>query len=194
MTSKLVTKQAVKQMLQARFERKQFTSAISANITLTTAGALVYLNPIDQGSDINNRDGDTIQAKHLRLHLTCFNTTATQGSSIRVIIFSDTMSVAGGIVVGDVLETANYTSPVSALSMQRNRFHIYYDKTESQVTTASNQEINMIANFPINRKIYFSGVTGSTAFAGKNSLFMLVIGSNGLPKYHYQFGLIYQDN
>jgi hypothetical protein len=192
-TSQLVTKQALKQILQTRFERKQFTSALSADTALTTTGLVVYLNPIAQGDDITSRNGDVIQTKHLRLQFGAFDITGTQSNSVRLIVFSDGMA-NGAPAVTDVLETANFTSPIAALAMQRNRFHLYHDSVFSIVSTASNQEVNVVVDVPLNRKVYFNGITNVSGFAGKNALFMLIIAANGQGLHHHQWGLIYQDN
>jgi hypothetical protein len=184
----------VHQLLQARFERKQFTTAHVGSVALTTAGVLIYLNPIAQGDNISDRQGDTIQAKHLRFHITGFNVTGTEGSTFRLAIFSDSMGSGGILGVTEFLQTANYTSPISAINMQRNRFHVYYDKCFEVVATSAKQEVNVVVDIPLNRKIFFNGATGANADIGKNALYALVIGSNALPDYNHQWGLIYQDN
>jgi hypothetical protein len=192
--SKAVTKQALRQILEARFEEKQFTSATASNTALNPSGDLIYLNPIAQGDDISARNGDTIQAKHLRFQLTAFSVTGTQGNTVRLIIFSDTMASGGFLSVSEYLQNTSYMSPVSAINMQRKRFHTYYDHVDAVVATSSKQEINFVVDIPLNRKIFFNGTAATSGSVGKNSMYALVISSNAQGLYNNLWGLRFQDN
>jgi len=192
---KLVTKTAVKQILQSRQELKVNSSGTTAGVAFTTAGVVTPLDTVGQGDDINQRSGDTVQLKHLRLQISAYEPTANVSSTWRLIVFSDTMANGAAPAVTDVLDSASFASPYKGINAQRRRFKILHDKLHVLVGTQPNQEVFDIVDIPLNITRYYNDTTATSTNIGKNALFALVISSNGTTSvYARNFQIRYTDS
>ncbi len=163
--------------------------------TMSTTGNLHRLSDISQGDDIINRSGDVISMKDLRMHFMVFDGNATvRSTTVRVIIFSDSMGSGASVGVSELLQQTNHLSWVSGINKQRNRFKIFYDQLFSVVAATNFQERPHTIHVPINQKRYYNDTSAAATNTGKNALYMLVIGSTANPTYDFAFQLRYTDS
>jgi hypothetical protein len=181
----------VRSMLSSQLENKAFISSISAAATSTSGGVLELSNNIVQGDDFGNRTGNEITPISHAIRLT---STATTNSQVtRFVIFQDTMNRAAAPAVTDVLHTADYMSPYNRLLVkQQKRFRILYDRFFNLCVNGQNIHTCLVS-LPKIPKIYFNGVGGSSASAGKNSIYILVIASATSGEYDYAWNIEYHD-
>lgn len=114
------------------------SAPISSNIPNT--GNISLLSGVAAGTDYNQRIGRKIMLKSilLRLNIQPVSTTSQPvGDAVRIIVFYDTQTNGAIPLVADVLQSANYTSPLNLNN--RDRFKVIMDKylgTEAAVYTA----------------------------------------------------------
>jgi hypothetical protein len=190
----VVTKKQVKDMIKSVQEVKQLTTAISSGNAIAIGGGISNLSLVAQGDDVNNRSGDIITMKDLHLNLAFFQATAANSVSIRLIVFSDSMGSGGTVGITEVLFSANFTSPYLASNVQRNRFKIFHDEMFTMVGATDTQEVTRYLKIPINQKRYFNDATANATSVGKNTLYMLILGSTTVPVFAAQHALRFTDS
>ncbi len=175
---KLVSKQAVKQILSSRQELKVNSSALTTGVTFSLTGTILPLDTIGQGDDINQRSGDTVLLKYLRFQITGFEPTVNRSSTWRVLLFSDSMANGAAPSVTDVLDSAVFAAPYNGVNEQRKRFKFLFDRTLTMVGGNANQEATAIATVPLNIKRFYNNSSATSTNIGKGALFALIISSN----------------
>jgi hypothetical protein len=190
----VVTKQQVKDLIKSVQEVKQLSTAISAGNAITTGGGISNLSLVAQGDDINNRSGDIITMKELDLYLAFFQATAANSVTIRLIVFSDSMGSGGTVGITEFLFSANFTSPYLAFNRQRNRFKVFHDEMFTMVGATQTQEVDRHLKIPINQKRYFNDATANATSVGKNTLYLLILGSTTVPVFAVQHSLRFTDS
>lgn len=116
----------VKKLSKETKPELKYFDTITATNAPGNAGDVINLMPIIQGTDANNRIGDTIRIRKSwgRLHI---DQDASSDTSVRVILFKDKQPNGQEPLPAEVLQTINFMSP---LNMDfKERFHIYKDKT-----------------------------------------------------------------
>ncbi len=193
--SKPVTRQVVKDMIQSVQELKCLTPNATTGSTTVVAGTLHRLSDISQGDDISNRSGDTISMKRLHMRLNAFDTNATvRSTTVRIIIFTDSMGSGGSVGVTEVLQQANHLSAHAGINEQRKRFKFLYDDFFSVVAGTNYQERPHVMDLHIGQKRYYNDTSATATNTGKNSLYMLVLGSTVNVTYDFAFQLQYTDS
>jgi hypothetical protein len=173
-----VTKQAVKQILLSRQEKKILTSGITTGNAFSNTGTMIPLDTISQGDDIGQRSGDVIRHLHLHMQVVSYEPIVNTSSVWRLIVFSDTMANGAAPAVTDVLASASFIASYNPLNLQRHRFKILYDKSHIMVGGNANQEANAIVDVDLNTTRYFNDTSASSTNIGRNALFALIISSN----------------
>lgn len=196
--SKTVVRQMVKSIVDARSEHKIGTVALAA-AAVTTAGTVDKITQdISQGSNINNRDGDTIRIEDLTLCYNVRDSNLTIGNvnNVRVIVFADTMNTGLIPSVTDVLNTAAFTSGYNTVNRQKGRFKIYHDQIISYVSGTSSANQTIERKFKVNRNCFYSNNANNSTDNGKGALFVLHVAANvggGFAVYQWAWELKYTD-
>jgi hypothetical protein len=176
-------------------EIKYFTPAAVVTQTTATGGTLFRLTDIAQGDDIGNRSGDMISMKELRMKLNTFDTNATvRSTTVRLIIFSDSMGSGSAVGITELLNTAANYSQYTGINRQRHRFKIFYDDYFSVIAATNYQERPHNIHFLVNQKRYFNDSSATAANIGKNALYLLVLGSTTNVTFDFAYQLTYTDS
>nr|WRQ64680.1 structural protein [Riboviria sp.] len=182
-------------MLVSRVEHKIATSTTSG-ISWSASGVVSLLSTdISQGDNIDNRNGDTIRPLQLTFRMSSFVPAGNAPYVHRFIVFQDTMARGSTPSVTDVLQTADYMSPYSAINLQAKRFKILCDQYGTNVDGGSNQATEVTKSFKMKGVIqYLSGSSGAAA-AGRNSIYILFINDTTAATsfYKWSYQLEYMD-
>lgn len=189
-----ISKQAVKQILRANQEVKQLANFLVGGVPISTGGTIFPLTPIPQGDGINNRSGNAVILKDMRLQVTAFQPVVATSNTFRIMVFMDSMASGAAPTVGDVLEQVSFTSPLNANNRQRNRFKILCDVTKTLVGGTIYQEVTEVCQMKLKGTRYFNDASGAVSNSGRNSLFFLVIGAANTGTFAYQFCVRYTDS
>lgn len=172
----------------------------------TGAGAsIVLLNGCTLGSDISNRIGRKIVMKSLLGRLSIYPVSTTNspiGDVLRVIVFLDHQcNATGPTATTDLLQTANYQSPLNLAN--RDRFKVLFDKfytvaansyTAGALTTGDPRPIHKkLWKKMTEGTIFNSGNAGTVADITSNSLHMLAISANGQVRLEYNYRVRFID-
>lgn len=147
---------------------------------ITNTGVVYHISNIAQGSSSLTRNG-----LEIRLHSVYFKTYSTHSSAIgshnRNILFFDTENDGALPGVADVLETAS--SLAFKEHDEKGRFKFIWDTNWTQnLKAVGNLELHYkekYKRFKNPKTIYYRGTASPVANAGKNNLFLLVIGNLG---------------
>ncbi len=177
------------------------------NVTVTStttsaSGTIDLLTAIGQGTDINQRVGDSIRCQRLTHSLLCTRN-GTDGC-VRIIIFRDTENQGSTPSTTDVIEavsgTLSIVSPYTWFNhnsnAQKNRFVILSD----EVLTVSSSEPNTYTTVEFGQNSMkhtrFRGTTDGAASSAEGALFILVITDQAAnqPKVTWYSRLTYTDD
>jgi prephenate dehydratase len=184
--SRPVSSAQVKQMIQARKEKHILS--LDASGTSTTGGTITYLSQIAEGDGADDRAGYEVRpVKHL-VHLEVENGST---SMTRFIILQDKNSYGSSPSVGQILSSIAPTTTINPSAVMNGRFKILLD---TMMTTSGNG--NQIAYKTFQKRmggsIHFIGSGSTSASAGANSMFLLVI-SNVATTYKTHHQLTFTD-
>lgn len=178
-------------------EKKAF-DVINSGTSIDYNGTVVNLSAIAQGDNYNDRTGNSILAKSLQFRYTFTADATVSTTSVRVIIFQDTMSLGTVPAPGDVLTTvgASHTicSCYSRIFSLQHRFKILYDKVQGLSNTSA-QLFNASEYLPLNDHIKYTGTAGTDE--ARNQLYVLFLSqrvTSNLPIVQYHSRLLYYDN
>ncbi len=175
-------------------EHKRYSPTTNGGSNFTTAGFVGALtSPIAQGDAINNRSGDQITVKTLRIRFNAFSLVAATSSAYRVIVFRDQMQQGALPAVTDVLQNADYLSPYNFANLQQKRFVVLFDEVKAVVGATNFQEVQTDKTYAQNVKVHYLDGTGNVSGGGKNQYFILVIASAANGSFVYRPEVVYTD-
>jgi hypothetical protein len=175
-------------------EEKLFDVNASGGIANT--GAIFNLSNIAQGTDYNNRDGDSLLTQRLDFSMIITNSTAlasTGNAFIRLIIFRDNDQLGADPTVANVLQSAVVTSPLTFYT--ERRFDVLDDRLYAMNNNgASALQYRLSLN--LNKHIYFQNTTGADASNFEGALFLLALSdqATNTPTISYYSRLAFTDN
>jgi hypothetical protein len=147
-------------------------AVIQGYYTPSVAGAMYYLSGTVTGDTYDDRTGLVINVQRYYLNI---NFKMTTTAAVRILIVIDKFNQGSTPSVTDILEVGDVTSPLNySNTVAQKRFRIILDKTYnfSINGTLSAHELKDIA-LPL--KIRYIGSSASSAFAGQNSMYLLMI-------------------
>jgi hypothetical protein len=182
-----LTKRQVKQMIGSKMEHKIYTGASSG--TFTTAGALIYKTPMAEDDDYFGRTGLVINPIAYRQRLVV---SSTVSGYYRVIVFQDTMANGASPAVTDVLAAANTNSQHNPINVLNRRFKFLSD--DLLCTSVAGEAVRFVEHvIKLKGQISFLSTGATSASAGKNAIFTLVIGQDTTGAYDMKTALTYTD-
>jgi hypothetical protein len=183
----ILTKKQVQQMIGAKVEHKIYTGASSGNFS--TAGALIYKTPMAEDDDYFGRTGLVINPVTYRLRLVVSSTTSAY---YRVITFQDSMANGASPAVTEVIAAANTNSQYNPINILNKRFKFLSD--ELLCTSAAGPAVRFVERtIKLKGQIGFLTSGATSAAAGKNAIFTLVIGQDATGTYDLKTALTYTD-
>jgi len=176
---------------RGRSELKVIENAVTSIPTVSTAGSVVALNLVAQGTDFTNRVGRVTRNKSLlwRCMAKSENTaTNSEGEVVRVMLLYDSQPNSAGAVpaVTDVLTSADIYSGMNLSN--RDRFKVLWDKrlilwsnnyTANVLTAGSPHPVWKEKFLRFDLETVYSGTGGTIGNIGTGSLLMLNIALNG---------------
>lgn len=170
------------------------TGALSiANTAFTSTGTVVYLSGCAQGTDYNNRIGNSIKAEYLNLNMDV-EVGSTNLTTTRLIIFKDRENRQSAPAVTDVLESADVKAHYNHNNL--NRFTILYDDFAVLNTYKPNRAFAI--NKHLGTHIYYSGTGSTSASADEGSIWMLAMSNTASgatsPTLYYDARIGFFDN
>jgi len=157
-----------------------------ANQTIPSTGHFIPLSELAEGTDFDERIGNTIQPRHLTIKgdMT-WHATATH-TRLRMIIFKDKDNHGAYPTVAQILKSVVWHAfpEVNA----RKRFKVYRDSTFELNSTQPAIFFKDFIKFGKKTRIEYSNTTAAEASNGKNALFALFISSEATYEPTVQFG------
>jgi len=172
------------------------------SVTTSSSGTIDLLTAIGQGTDINQRVGDSIRCQKLTYSLLCTRN-GTDGC-VRAIIFRDTENQGSTPSATDLLEAVSGTLSIVTpytwfnhnSNAQKNRFVILLD----DVLTVSSSEPNAVISVKFSQNemkhTRFRGTTDAASSSAEGALFLLIITDQAAnqPKVTWYSRLTYTDD
>lgn len=159
----------------ALFKEKKHYDRINTHSVIST-GTLTLLSQVTtQGTDDNQRVGDSIFCTSIYLRMSLIRNTGSNYDNVRLIIFQDLMGY-NSPVVNDLMEPIMMGGAYAPISQYNHyfmsRFRILWDKTVS-LSLNTGVTRNLSKFIKVNRKLEYVG-----AATFKNQIYLLTIGDN----------------
>lgn len=163
-----------------------------ANTQFHNTGNVQYLSGITQGSDYNNRNGNSVKPVFLS-----FQMNGNRGSgdtAIRIILFRDRENRQAVPAVTDVLETVDVRSNYDHVNL--NRFTILKDTFQTLDTY--HPTFTFIYSKSMKTHIYYQGTDANVTSADEGALFLLCLSEqasgSASPSANYNSRIGFLDN
>lgn len=152
-------------------ELKRFDSINDFNPS-STLPTFYCLNQIAQGTDVSNRDGNSILAKYITVNYSTIIHPSAVATIVRVICFVDTESISGTTPTINTLLNGSTVTTNSQLNVDyTNRYTILFDDKINLSNTG--EKLQSIKHYkPLNFHIKFT--QDSTTSWSKNSVWLLM--------------------
>lgn len=141
---------------------KKYLDTSNSAVTLSNTAYVANLTGMIQGTDYNQREGNSIKANSIqcRYTLKCNpNITASLGQAVRVALVMDKDNQGSAPSQLDIFETADVNSPLNHTNGKR--FSVLYDKVHTTAPDASNAVVQHKFYIPCKNHLKFSGATAS---------------------------------
>lgn len=182
-------------------EEKVFDVSASAVAIVPAASAtVVNLSNIVQGTDYNQRLGNSIRALNLRVDYSLFPGSGTTYAFARCIVFRDLMQSGTDPTVAQLLETTTGAVAINApyLHYVADRYEVLSDEVFAFAAAAGPAAFHRRFACRIADHILFSSTAGADASNWQGALYLLVISDQGTaanqPLIHYWSRLDYTDD
>jgi len=187
-------------------EEKKFE--VDGTGTVTTTPTVINLSNIAQGTDYNNRVGDSILTQDLEVRVVLSGNAIVNGHYGRVLIVRDKESQGTDPLLSDVLASISNYMVAPANPLYRQRYNVLYDEVFSinnpvglaTAGTSTNYLPTRLVLPPYKRKqnqhIRYDSTAGADASNLEGQLFLMLWSdqaSNG-PTFAYASQLTFTDN
>jgi hypothetical protein len=187
--------------LIGNIEEKFFdVSASSQSVVPTSSATVVNLSNIVQGTDWNQRLGNSIRAQNLRIDYSLFCGASTTYAFARCIVFRDLMQSGTDPTAANLLENTAGAVSVNApyLHYTADRFEVLSDETFAFAAAGGPAAFHRRFGCRINDHILYSSTAGADASNWQGALYLLVIGDQATagnqPQIHYWSRLSFTDD
>lgn len=192
MVSKAIVRQMIRSSNLANSELKGTVFTNTGTATLAAGGFQFISQGIIQGDAVNQRNGSQINLESLRVKINTFAVTNT--GLTRYVIFQDTQMNGVAPAVTDILDSASSVAVYNQLTVAtQKRYHIIADITHKVPIAGEAVKIYDKTHKNLLKKVTYLGNTSATASNGRNSIFMLFIGT-ATNIYDYSFHIKYTDH
>ncbi len=180
-------------------ESKEFRSNLTTTAT-SQSGVITYVSGVAQGTDFNNRVGDSIKVQHITL--TGYFTRAGTDGVARIILFRDTENQGASPVGSDLLNNTGSVNVVTSQinwfnhnpNAEKNRFVILFD--EMVAITSNDTNVTFQYSAPSEIHARYRGTGGTSASAAEGALFTCIVTDQAanFPTCTYSLQLTYTDD
>lgn len=179
--------EAVKRSIKAASD-KGWDDTVS-NSTVSSAGQLILLNSSIEGDAAENRSGDEILLKSVKVNGVFNAVDATQVFRVMLVIDHEPKGLAFALT--DLLDDSVITAPCYAFRKMdyKQRFTVLYDQFFGSVLATSSQQHAFKIRQLMNMKTtyYAASNTGTVADISRNSLYLVLISDSSAvshPSYY----------
>jgi hypothetical protein len=180
-------------VIRAAHEPKNYDTVTNYSLS-TTAGTLLLLNDIVQGSGGTNRTGRQVHLEHLRLALTFYAQQNVSSEMVRYMVLLDKECRGAAPAIGDVLNNTTF-GLISLLSSHNfdnvpTRFKILADEVIPIQPTVTVNATNTAWNNPYYHRLlhiklksvvhYYNTSVGTVADIDQNSMYLIVWGDQSV--------------
>lgn len=192
MISKAVVRQMIKSSNLANSEYKG-TVFTNANTATSAAGAFQFITQgIIQGDGVNQRNGSQVNLVELRVKINTFAVGVT--GITRYILYQDTQAAGANPLVTDILDSAASVSVINQLTVTtQKRYHIIADFTHHVPINGEAVKVHDKTYRNFTKKVTYLGNTSALASNGRNSIYLLYIGT-ATNVWDYSFHVKYLDH
>lgn len=154
---------------------------------ITSVGSIAYLNPIGQGDDSDDRNGNSIRAKSIlaRLRIT-FTAGGDATQWIRIMLFQDLQNAGTVPTIAELLDTTDVSSPRNLENTRR--FKTIWDKTITLTAEKGGRILNIYKK--LNSVVRFIDTDDTQASAGNGTYYMLTLSEQVAGNYPTIDGVI----
>lgn len=179
---------------------KKFVNVTATSFSITNTPYIGWLCPIAQGSDENQRNGNSIKAvSNSQKYIIQLNTAATTGCTVRVILFMDKVSAGTTPSATDLLDWSLTGVPATIAHYNRDnagsRFMVLSDKRYNMEKGSKDHITSSIYN-KLNHHVKFDASTAVPASATTGHLYVLIVSDQTTlpPTMEYSNYFNYIDN
>jgi len=187
---------AVMPIVSAINTEQKFIDAYATGQSISTTASIQPLSYTAQGTDEQNRIGNSILAKDLNLKLTLTpNYIAADYNRMRLIVFVDKSQRGTLPTLSELLQNTSYPLDSSFNKNYTDRFVIIKDK-RFQLIKYGITPLELKLYKKLNFHVRYIGTTLATASAGENNIYFVVLGDTAanLPTYSFFARLNFTDN
>lgn len=187
---------AVLPIVQAINTELKFIDSYATGQSVSNTPSIQPVTYTAQGTDEQNRIGNSILSKDLNLKLTLQpNYLASDFNRMRLIVFVDKGQRGTLPTIAELLQNTSYLLDSGFNKNYSDRFVIIKDKKFSLIKYGF-QELQMKVYKKLNFHIRYIGTSAATASAGENQVYFVVIGdtSTNLPSYSFYSRVNFTDN
>jgi hypothetical protein len=176
----------------ASAERKAFSTS-QTSLATATAGTVYNISQgCIEGTSQNQRDGKSIFIRDITLKVRAVLTLTS--STVRFILLQDKMCTGTPPSVGDVLNTTNWLSTYNLINMyELKRFHVIWDKALDLSATGDLLISAAVMHRGTIPRLSYLGATDVAGANGRNSIYLIAIGSSTSSTHDYFFEMTYID-
>ncbi len=175
----------------------KYTDTTQSATNLSSAGLLVCVSECSQGTDANQRTGNSLKA--IALELRDQLAVTSSNSAIRRIIFADwdqagTAPTPSDVLKSTLLSTAD--APFSPFeSKNAQRFEIMSDELFN-IDTVNKPAAAKVQKFRLDSHVRYKGTTAAAASDGEGSIYVLYVSQNSAtyPTVAFTSRLSFVDN
>jgi len=162
-------------------EMKEYYSLI-ANAVITNSNAYQLLS-IAQGSDYNNRIGDSVKLDNMRIEYT-LNVNATAGQNLtRIVVLRDFMNTGAVPTLASIFQDVSSQAALIVspyLHSLGDRYEVLYDAVHVQVTAADSAIVHKRVGLGINDHVLWSGTSSAIGDTYQGHPFLFAITDQGV--------------
>ncbi len=165
----------------------------SGNTSYTSAGTVLPVSLMGQGSDYNQRDGLSIRARNLVLnYYGVFNSLGGAAQTLRVMVLQDLENQGSTPSVTNILESASIVAPY--LHYVGDRFRVLYDEAQTFTSSAPAKYHRVVC--PIDSHVTFKDTTSIASGGWNGQLYLLIISdqASNAPTVNWYSRLSFVDN
>lgn len=170
----------------------------NASATFNTTGTVYSLSTVVQGTDYDERVGNSIKLQEIEVNARVFMNTTSGNTVYRVILFRDLDGYGTAPISADLLENgvASTTAPLAFKNFnKRKRFSILFDE-RGTLSPQGERGVYISIRMSHDGHILYLGSTAAAGSNGKGSLYLLAISdeTTNLPSIAFQSRVTFTDD
>lgn len=177
-------------------EEKELVTSVSST-GFGTSGVISPISRVAQGTDYDERIGNSIKMQHIEVRGRIFKNTSATTSVMRVLLVRDLDGYGTIPTVANILEDITIGSPPLTQHnfLNRKRFSYLFDELLTLNNTGDSSAVFEIY-MPHEGHIQYLGSTAAAASDGKGSLYMLFISdeATNTPTFSFSSRIVFTDD